>query len=94
MKAALKRSITILVAIAVSLSFAGSVSLPSHAESTLEKLQKAKKEKEKTEEAKDNTQDRKESLQITKNSLLGQLSTLMIIWHRSAPIWKALKRIL
>ena len=76
MKAALKRSITILVAIAVSLSFAGSVSLPSHAESTLEKLQKAKKEKEKTEEAKDNTQDRKESLQITKNSLLGQLSTL------------------
>ena len=55
---------------------AGSVSKPVHAETTLERLQKAKAEKEKTEDAKENTQDRKESLEITKNSLLGQLSSL------------------
>ena len=56
--------------------FAGSVSRTVYAETTLERLQKAKAEKEKTEDAKEDTEDRKESLEITKNSLLGQLSAL------------------
>lgn len=55
---------------------AGSVSVTSHAESTLEKLQKAKEEKNKTENAKNDTQEHKQSLEITQNSLLGQLSNL------------------
>lgn len=55
---------------------AGGIPVTTHAESTLEKLQKAKEEKNKTEQAKDSTQERKDSLQITQNSLLGQLSSL------------------
>lgn len=58
------------------MSFSQTVPLESHAETTLEKLQKAKDEKQKSEEAKDNTEEKKESLQITQNSLLGQLSNL------------------
>lgn len=46
------------------------------AETTLEKLQRAKDEKKKTQQAMENQKDNKESLQITKNSLLGQLSLL------------------
>ena len=65
-----------MLAAVMAVVTAGSVSKPVHAETTLERLQKAKAEKEKTEDAKENTQDRKESLEITKNSLLGQLSSL------------------
>ena len=50
--------------------------MTTHAETTLQKLQKAKEEKNKTQQAKDNTQERKDSLKITQNSLLGQLSSL------------------
>ena len=46
------------------------------AESTLEKLQKAKNEKAKTQQEVGNAKDKKDSLQITKNSLLGQLGQL------------------
>jgi spore germination cell wall hydrolase CwlJ-like protein len=65
-----------LLATVVAVVFAGSVSRTVYAETTLERLQKAKAEKEKTEDAKEDTEDRKESLEITKNSLLGQLSAL------------------
>ena len=40
---------------------AGSVSMPVYAETTLERLQKAKEEKEKTEDAMENTEDKMES---------------------------------
>ena len=76
MKSSCKRSAAVLLAAVMAVVTAGSVSKPVHAETTLERLQKAKAEKEKTEDAKENTQDRKESLEITKNSLLGQLSSL------------------
>lgn len=76
MKSSYKRSVAVLLAAVMAVVTAGSVSKPVHAETTLERLQKAKAEKEKTEDAKENTQDRKESLEITKNSLLGQLSSL------------------
>ena len=76
MKSSYKRSAAVLLAAVMAVVTAGSVSKPVHAETTLERLQKAKAEKEKTEDAKENTQDRKESLEITKNSLLGQLSSL------------------
>ncbi|MBO5146051.1 MAG: cell wall hydrolase [Lachnospiraceae bacterium] len=76
MKSLYRRSAAVLLASVMALAAAGSVSMPVHAETTLERLQKAKAEKEKTEDARENTQDRKESLEITKNSLLGQLSTL------------------
>lgn len=71
-----KRSAAILLATVVAVVFVGSVSKTVYAETTLERLQKAKAEKEKTEDAKEDTEDRKESLEITKNSLLGQLSAL------------------
>lgn len=76
MKVSYKRSAAVLLAAAIAVVSAGSVSRPVYAETTLERLQKAKAEKEKTEDAKEDTEDRKESLEITKNSLLGQLSTL------------------
>lgn len=76
MKSSYKRSVAVLLAAVMAVVTAESVSKPVHAETTLERLQKAKAEKEKTEDAKENTQDRKESLEITKNSLLGQLSSL------------------
>lgn len=76
MKAAYKRPVAVVLAAALAVLSAGSVSRPVYAETTLERLQKAKAEKEKTEDAKEDTEDRKQSLQITKNSLLGQLSTL------------------
>lgn len=79
-KSAFKRSVagtmSAVLAVILSVSLAGSSSMPVHAETTLERLQRAKEEKEKTEEAKDNTQERKDSLQISRNSLLGELSTL------------------
>ncbi|MDE7477740.1 MAG: cell wall hydrolase [Lachnospiraceae bacterium] len=76
MKVSYKRSVAVLLAAVMAVVSAGSVSRTVYAETTLERLQKAKAEKEKTEDAKEDTQDRKESLEITKNSLLGQLSTL------------------
>lgn len=79
-KSAFKKSVagamSAVLAVVLSVSLAGSSSMSVHAETTLERLQRAKEEKEKTEEAKDNTQERKDSLQITKNSLLGELGTL------------------
>ena len=76
MKVSYKRPAAMLLATVVAVVFAGSVSRTVYAETTLERLQKAKAEKEKTEDAKEDTEDRKESLEITKNSLLGQLSAL------------------
>lgn len=76
MKVSYKRSAAVFLAAAIAVVSAGSVSRPVYAETTLERLQKAKEEKEKTEDAKENTEEKKESLEITKNSLLGQLSTL------------------
>lgn len=61
-----------LTVIMVSLS----VPCKVNAETTLEKLQKAKEEKAKTQEAVGNTKEKKESLKITQNSLLGKLSQL------------------
>lgn len=75
-KPALKRSLAVAMAAVLAITFAAAVPVPVHAETTLERLQRAKEEKEKTEEAKENTEERKDSLQITKNSLLGELSTL------------------
>lgn len=71
-KSALKKFMVIVMAVVMAVSS----STPVHAETTLERLQRAKEEKEKTEEAKEDTEDRKASLQISKNSLLGELSTL------------------
>ena len=71
-----KRSLSVILMVILTVLAAGSVSRPVYAETTLERLKKAKAEKEKTEDAKENTEDRKQSLEITKNSLLGQLSTL------------------
>lgn len=79
-KSAFKKSVTgamsAVLAIVLATTLAGSSAMPVHAETTLERLQRAKEEKEKTEDAKENTEDRKTSLQITKNSLLGELGTL------------------
>ncbi len=79
-KSAFKKSVTgavsAVLAIVLATTLAGSSVMPVHAETTLERLQRAKEEKEKTEDAKENTEDRKTSLQITKNSLLGELGTL------------------
>lgn len=76
MKVSYKRPAAMVLAVMLAVGTAGSVSGPVYAETTLERLQRAKAEKERTEDAKENTEDRKESLEITKNSLLGQLSTL------------------
>ncbi|MDE6362649.1 MAG: cell wall hydrolase [Lachnospiraceae bacterium] len=76
MKASYKRSAAMLIAAVVAVVFVGSAPRTVYAETTLERLQKAKAEKEKTEDAKEDTENRKESLEITKNSLLGQLSSL------------------
>ncbi|MDE6620945.1 MAG: cell wall hydrolase [Lachnospiraceae bacterium] len=76
MKVPYKRSAAVLLAAVMTVVSAGSVTRPVYAETTLERLQRAKAEKEKTEDAKEDTEDKKQSLEITKNSLLGQLSTL------------------
>ncbi len=70
------RAVSAVLAVVLTATFAGSSAIPVHAETTLERLQRAKEEKEKTEDAKEDTEDRKDSLQITKNSLLGELGTL------------------
>lgn len=76
MKSAIRRSVAVLLAFVMSVSFAGSVSINANAETTLEKLERAKAEKQKTEEAKESTEGKKDSLKITQNSLLGKLSLL------------------
>ncbi len=76
MKSSCKRWVAAILSIVIVMIAAGSVSKPVHAETTLEKLQRAKEQKEKTENAKENTENQKQSLEITKNSLLGQLSSL------------------
>lgn len=64
--------VCLLTVVMISMCIPCSVS----AETTLEKLQKAKEEKAKTQEAVGNTKEKKESLKITQNSLLGKLSQL------------------
>lgn len=76
MKSAVRRLVAVVLAVSMTLSFAGSATITSNAETTLEKLERAKAEKKKTEEAKQNTEGKKDSLKITQNSLLGKLSTL------------------
>ena len=76
MKSTRKHRRAFLIFLAVVMVFVGNVPMQVHAETTLEKLQKAKEEKEKTEAAKGSTEQQKESLQITQNSLLGKLGSL------------------
>ena len=76
MKSARKHRRALLILLAAVMVTAAQPTIPARAETTLEKLQKAKKEKEKTESAKDNTEQQKKSLQITQNSLLGKLGAL------------------
>lgn len=76
MKIKWKKRIALLLICSISLCFCDSFSSQVHAESTLEKLQKAKEEKSKTENAKKYTEEKKNSLKITQKSLLGQLSSL------------------
>ncbi len=76
MKSTRKHRRAFLIFLAVVMVFVGNAPMQVHAETTLEKLQKAKEEKEKTEAAKGSTEQQKESLQITQNSLLGKLGSL------------------
>lgn len=76
MKSTRKHRRAFLIFLAVVMVFVGNAPMQVHAETTLEKLQKAKEEKEKTEAAKGSTEQRMESLQITQNSLLGKLGSL------------------
>jgi spore germination cell wall hydrolase CwlJ-like protein len=76
MKASYKRWVAAIVTFAIGTGAVGGISMPVHAETTLERLQKAKEEKEQTENAKESKENQKQSLQITKNSLIGQLSSL------------------
>lgn len=76
MQKALKRIMAGILSVVLIMLTVGSVPMDSHAETTLEKLQKAKEEKNKTEDAKKNTQQQMNNLQIKQDSLLGQLSSL------------------
>lgn len=76
MRSAYKRTVAAVLAMMLAVAAAGSAEVPVRAETTLERLQKAKEEKEKTEDNKELAEDNKAALQITQNSLLGQLSTL------------------
>ena len=76
MKSTRKHRRALLILLAAVMVTVGKPPIPAHAETTLEKLQKAKEEKEKTEAAKGNTEQQKKSLQITQNSLLGKLGAL------------------
>ncbi|MBQ6787788.1 MAG: cell wall hydrolase [Lachnospiraceae bacterium] len=76
MKSTRKHRRALLILLAAVLVTVGQPPITVHAETTLEKLQKAKEEKEKTEAAKGNTEQQKKSLQITQNSLLGKLGAL------------------
>ena len=72
----LRRMAALLVALVMSVTFAGAVSTPAYAETTLEKLERAKQERERTQEQRENAEQAADSLKITQNSLLGQLSAL------------------
>lgn len=76
MKSTRKHRRVLLLLLAAIMVFMEQPSIQVHAETTLEKLQKAKEEKEKTEAAKGNKEEQKEALQITQNSLLGKLGAL------------------
>ena len=76
MKSTRKHRRALLILLAAVMVTVAQPNIPVRAETTLEKLQKAKEEKEKTEAAKGNTEKQKESLQITQNSLLGKLGAL------------------
>lgn len=77
MRAVCKRLIALLMTTAILLcAIAAFFPFTTHAETTLERLQRAKEEKEKTEDAMESTQDHRDSLQIAQDSLLGELSSL------------------
>jgi spore germination cell wall hydrolase CwlJ-like protein len=76
MKTSYKRWAAAILAFVIGIIAAGGISVPVRAETTLERLQKAKEEKEQTENAKESKENQKKSLEITKNSLIGQLSSL------------------
>lgn len=71
-----KRGIAIILTLALVTLTVYINPMPAHAETTLQKLQKAKEEKSKTEGDKTTAEEKKKSLKITQNSLLGQLSSL------------------
>lgn len=75
-KSVFRRLAALLLALVLSIAFAGAVSTPAYAETTLEKLERAKREREQTQDARENAEDTRDSLKIAQNSLLGQLSTL------------------
>ncbi|MCM1184596.1 MAG: cell wall hydrolase [Roseburia sp.] len=75
-KSVLRRTAALALALLIAVTFAGAVSTPAHAETTLEKLERAKRERERTEAAREDTEEAMDSLRITQNSLLGQLSAL------------------
>lgn len=76
MKSARRRAIAIVLFVVMTITAAGSVPFQAHAETTLERLQKAKEEKNKTESSKKDAENKVNQLQITQDSLLGQLSVL------------------
>lgn len=76
MKSARRRAIAIILFVVMTITAAGSVPFQVHAETTLERLQKAKEEKNKTESSKKDAENKVNQLQITQDSLLGQLSIL------------------
>ena len=76
MKLARRRAIAIFLFVVMTITAAGSVPFQAHAETTLERLQKAKEEKNKTENSKKDAENKVNQLQITQDSLLGQLSIL------------------
>ena len=77
MRAVCKRLLALLMMTAVLLcAIAGAFPLDARAETTLERLQRAKEEKEKTEDAMESTQGHRDSLKIAQDSLLGELSSL------------------
>jgi spore germination cell wall hydrolase CwlJ-like protein len=76
MRISYKRWVAAILAFSIGVGAAGGITLPVHAETTLERLQKAKEEKEQTQNAKEDTEEQMQALEMTKNSLIGQLSTL------------------
>ncbi len=77
MRAVCRRLTALLMTAAVLLcAVAGAFPFTVHAETTLERLQKAKEEKEKTKDAKEDTEEHRDSLKIAQDSLLGKLSSL------------------
>ena len=76
MRAARRHRCVIVMFLILTIVFSESIPMQVNAETTLEKLEKAKQEKNKTEDAKNSTQEQKAALQITQNSLLGKLGSL------------------